>query len=189
MPPFARNHALHPWTLSICVDACSRSSCVGSIWLWMRKRTVSKPVFGVSKTSISGFVALGPRCISIYILCSIKSCRIRWQDSHHEQSKNSSLWNWQRVVSSDIQQKNAKTVHCGQSTIATPKRWQIVRGMIKPVHGHTWELRHLFSRWYNPNNQPALCSLLRSRTSFLPCLWIRRVHGGVVLIVASKWPL
>lgn len=27
----------------------------------------------------------------------------------------------------------------------------------------TWELRHLFSKWYNPNNQAALCSLLRFR--------------------------
>ena len=60
---FARNHALHPWTLSICVDVCSRRGCVDSIWLWVRKRTVSKPVFGVSKTSISGFVAVGPHCI------------------------------------------------------------------------------------------------------------------------------
>ena len=59
---FARNHALHPWTLSICVDVCSRRGCIDSIWLRVRKRTVSKPVFGVSKTSISGFVAVGPHC-------------------------------------------------------------------------------------------------------------------------------
>ena len=25
---FARNHALHPWTLSICVDVCSRIGAV-----------------------------------------------------------------------------------------------------------------------------------------------------------------
>ena len=35
---FARNHALRPWTISICVDACSRSSCVDSIHknVWLR---------------------------------------------------------------------------------------------------------------------------------------------------------
>ena len=62
---FARNHALHPWTLSlcVCVYACTRGSCVDSIWLWVRKETFSKPVFGVSKPSISGFVAVGPHCI------------------------------------------------------------------------------------------------------------------------------
>ena len=64
---FARNHALHPWTLSLCVYACTRGSCVDSIWLWVRKETFSKPVFGVSKTSISGFVAVGPHCIYTYI--------------------------------------------------------------------------------------------------------------------------
>ena len=49
--------------LSVCVYACTRGSCVDSIWLWVRKETFSKPVFGVSKTSISGFVAVGPHCI------------------------------------------------------------------------------------------------------------------------------
>ena len=38
-------------TLSVCVYACTRGSCVDSIWLWVRKETFSKPVFGVSKTS------------------------------------------------------------------------------------------------------------------------------------------
>ena len=42
---FARKHALHPWTLSLCVYACTRGSCVDNIWLWMRKETFSKPVF------------------------------------------------------------------------------------------------------------------------------------------------
>ena len=51
----------------VCVYACSRSSCVDSMWLWVRKETFSKPVFGVSKTSISGFVAVGPHCIYVYI--------------------------------------------------------------------------------------------------------------------------
>ena len=55
--------------LSVCVYACTRGSCVDSIWLWVRKETFSKPVFGVSKTSISGFVAVGPHCNMIY-LCS-----------------------------------------------------------------------------------------------------------------------
>ena len=49
--------------LSVCVYACTRGSCVDSIWLWVRKETFSKPVFGVSKPSISGFVAVGPHCI------------------------------------------------------------------------------------------------------------------------------
>ena len=53
--------------LCVCVYACTRGSCVDSIWLWVRKETFSKPVFGVSKTSISGFVAVGPHCIYIYI--------------------------------------------------------------------------------------------------------------------------
>ena len=48
--------------LSVCVYACTRGSCNDSIWLWVRKETFSKPVFGVSKTSISGFVAVGPHC-------------------------------------------------------------------------------------------------------------------------------
>ena len=52
--------------LCVCVYACSRSSCVDSIWLWVRNETFSKPVFGVSKTSISGFVAVGPHCIILY---------------------------------------------------------------------------------------------------------------------------
>ena len=65
---FARNHALHPWTLSICVDVCSRRGCVDSIWLWVRKRTVSKPVFGFSKASISGFVAVGPHCVCMLVV-------------------------------------------------------------------------------------------------------------------------
>ena len=53
---------------SLCVYACSRSSCVDSTWLCMRNETFSKPVFGVSKTSISGFVAVGLHCnIQIYI--------------------------------------------------------------------------------------------------------------------------
>ena len=43
--------------LSVRAYACTRGSCVDSIWLWVRKETFSKPVFGVSKTSISGFVA------------------------------------------------------------------------------------------------------------------------------------
>ena len=47
----------------VCVYACTRGSCVDSIWLWVRKETFSKPVFGVSKTSISGFVAVGPHCV------------------------------------------------------------------------------------------------------------------------------
>ena len=59
---FAKNHALHPWTLSLCVYACARGSCVDSISLWVRKEAFSKPVFGVSKTSISGLVAVGPHC-------------------------------------------------------------------------------------------------------------------------------
>ena len=49
--------------LSVCVYACTRGSCVDSIWLWVRKETFSKPVFGVSKPSISGFVAVGPHCV------------------------------------------------------------------------------------------------------------------------------
>ena len=65
---FARNHALHPWTLSVCVDVCSRRGCVDSIWSWVRKRTVSKPVLGVSKTSISGFVAVGPLCVYMLVV-------------------------------------------------------------------------------------------------------------------------
>ena len=60
---FARNHALHAWTLSLCVYACTRGSCVDSIWLWVRMETFSKPVFGVSKPSISAFVAVGPHCV------------------------------------------------------------------------------------------------------------------------------
>ena len=51
----------------VCVYACTRGSCVDSIWLWVRKETFSKPAFGVSKTSISGFVAVGPDCVYIYI--------------------------------------------------------------------------------------------------------------------------
>ena len=65
---FARNHALHPWTLSVRV-------CV-----WMPALVVSvliaydyEPVFGVSKTSISGFVAVGPHCVCVYA-CSRSSC-------------------------------------------------------------------------------------------------------------------
>ena len=34
----------------------------------MRKRTVSKPVFGVSKSSISGFVAVGPHCVCMHVV-------------------------------------------------------------------------------------------------------------------------
>ena len=53
---------------SLCVYACTRGSCVDSIWFWARKETFSKPVFGVSKTSISGFVDVGPHCyIYIYL--------------------------------------------------------------------------------------------------------------------------
>ena len=66
---FARNHALHPWTLSLCVFVCMPALVVAVLiayWLWVSKETFSKPVFGVSKTSISGFVAVGPHCI-IYI--------------------------------------------------------------------------------------------------------------------------
>ena len=58
---------IHGPSLCVCVYACTRGSCVDSIWLWVRKETFSKPVFGVSKTSISGFVAVGPHCIYIYI--------------------------------------------------------------------------------------------------------------------------
>ncbi len=67
---FARSHALHPCFLSVCVYACTRGSCVDSIWFWARKETFSKPVFGVSKTSISGFVDVGPY-IYIYIFTNI----------------------------------------------------------------------------------------------------------------------
>ena len=60
--------------LSVCVYACTRGSCVDSIWLWVRKETFSKPVFGVSKTSISGFVAVGPHCIGGHTTRGDKDC-------------------------------------------------------------------------------------------------------------------
>ena len=51
--------------LCVCVYACTRGSCVDNIGLWMHKEILSKPVFGASKTSISGFVAVGPHCVCV----------------------------------------------------------------------------------------------------------------------------
>ena len=71
--------------LSVCVYACTRGSCVDCIWLWVRKETFSKPVFGVSKTSISGFVAVGPHCVcmlavvvAVLIACDYDCARTLW---------------------------------------------------------------------------------------------------------------
>ena len=42
------------------------------------------PVFGVSKTSISGFVAVGPHCIHIYIYTHTSACSFRWYVFHRD---------------------------------------------------------------------------------------------------------
>ena len=72
-------------SMCVCVYACTRGSCVDSIWLWVRKETFSKPVLGVSKTSISGFVAVGPHCVcmlavvvAVLIACDYDCARTLW---------------------------------------------------------------------------------------------------------------
>ena len=75
---------IHGPSLCVCVYACTRGSCVDSIWLWVRKETFSKPVFGVSKTSISGFVAVGPHCIYIYLYIYINTNAKTNSETNHD---------------------------------------------------------------------------------------------------------
>ena len=44
----------------------------------MRKETFSRPVFGVSKTSISGFVAVGPHCVCVCMLAVVVAVLIAY---------------------------------------------------------------------------------------------------------------
>ena len=75
----------------------------------MRKKTFSKPVFGVSKPSISGFVAVGPHCIYVYI-CSPKIAR------HEKQPAASRFVNWtllgKNTKPSDLSSKISTEFRC-----------------------------------------------------------------------------
>ena len=64
--------SMDPLSVCVCMPALVVAVLIGYDYECV-KETFSKPVFGVSKTSISGFVAVGPHCVCVYV-CSRSSC-------------------------------------------------------------------------------------------------------------------